>query len=501
MGIPDYILTIDQGTTGTRAGLVDKCGQLLCSTYQEITPRYPRPGWVENDPNEIMDSVYSTVEELFSEFEITSENIVSIGLTNQRETTLLWDKTNGAPAYNAISWQCRRSTDICKSLIEREYTDFVRKVTGLTIDPYFSASKIQWVLENVPGARTSAQLGNLAFGTIDSWIVWNLTNGRSHVIEISNASRTMLFDINKVEWSDDLLDLFEIPRSILPEVVPSSGRLTTVGGNFFSGRAIPITGMCGDQQSSLFGQCCFDPGMIKITYGTGAFLLVNIGETPLIVHDGILTTIAWQLEGEINYALEGSVFSAGATVQWVRDQIGLIKESSDIERLASDVNNNGGVYLVPAFNGLGAPHWDPQARASIQGLTSGSNKGHIARAALESIAYQCEDVIQSMGRSVENTSKVRVDGGASANNLLMQFQSDISHIEIERSSSVESTSLGAAYLAGLGAGFWANKDEIREIWKGSGLFSPTIDEKKRNALKSDWLKAISRSKRWAIDAG
>lgn len=500
MGIPGYILTIDQGTTGTRAGLVDEYGQLLWSTYQEITPLYPRPGWVEHDPNEIMDSVHTTIEALFDDFEISPESIVSVGLTNQRETIVLWDKKTGAPVYNSISWQCRRTTDICESLIANGYAAYVRNVTGLTIDPYFSASKIHWVLENVPGARESAQRGDLAFGTIDSWIVWNLTNGLSHVLEISNASRTMLFDINQLKWSDDLLSIFGIPRSILPEVIPSSGQLAMLGGNFFNGRSISLTGICGDQQSALFGQRCFNSGMVKITYGTGAFLLVNIGKSPLPASDGVLSTVAWQLDGEINYAFEGSVFSAGATVQWLRDKMGFIKETSEIEHVASEVNDNGGVYLVPAFNGLGAPHWDPQARGSIQGLTGGSNRGHIARAALESIAYQCDDVLQAMGPSVKQVeSKVRVDGGASANDLLMQFQSDISHVEIERALSVESTSLGAAYLAGLGAGYWADKDEISGTWKSSGSFSPTMGMEERKTLKCGWLKAVNRSKRWTID--
>ena len=498
MSTSGYILTIDQGTTGTRAGLVDESGKLLWSTYQEIRQQYRYSGWVEQNPTEILESVYSTVDSLFDDLEISPSAIKAIGVTNQRETTLVWNKQTGEPISNAIVWECRRTTGICNNMKEQGLSDTVAEVTGLTIDPYFSATKIRWILDNVTGADQDAKQGKLAFGTVDSWLIWNLTNGTQHIIDTSNASRTMLFDIRTKKWSDDMLQIMDIPRSMLPEVVPSSGRLTTSGGNFFGGHPIPICGIAGDQQSALFGQCCFSPGMLKITYGTGAFLLMNTGSEIVRSKAGLLTTVAWDLNGALNYALEGGVFSAGSTVQWLRDEMGVIEQSADIEELAQSVPDNGGVYLVPGFNGLGTPYWDPEARGSIHGLTRGSNRGHLARAALESIAYQCDDVLRLISaESGQQITSIRSDGGGSGNNMLMQFQADISGVLIERSLSIETTSLGAAYLAGLGIGFWDSQNQIERLWQSRGLFLPNMNLSRRELLRHYWLKAVERSLGWA----
>ena len=451
---PEYILSIDQGTTGTRAGIVNQDGKLVASRYQEIKQFYPKPGWVEQDPIEIFESVSNTVGKLLDECKIQFSSITSVGITNQRETIIAWDKTTGKPVYNAIVWQCRRTTNYCNLLIDKGLSQTIKNTTGLTIDPYFSATKISWILENVPGARTLADNGSLAFGTVDSWLVWNLSHGSSHIIDITNASRTMLFDINKLEWSDELLNIMNIPESMLPEVVPSSGELANVSFGL-NNPSLPLTGIAGDQQSALFGQGCFEPGMVKVTYGTGAFLLINTGTELISTGKELLTTIGWSLNGHVSYALEGAVFSAGSTIQWLRDQIKIINNSSEVEDLALSVEDNGGVFFVPAFSGLGSPYWDPEARATIQGITGGSNRGHIARAAIESIAYQCDDVINLMlTQSNISLKEFKADGGASVNNTLMQFQSDISNFNIQRSSTSESTLLGAAYLSGIGSGFW-----------------------------------------------
>ena len=498
MSTSGYILTIDQGTTGTRAGLVDETGKLLWSTYQEIRQQYKYTGWVEQNPTEILESVYSTVDSLIDDLEISPSAIKAIGVTNQRETTLVWNKQTGEPISNAIVWECRRTTGICNNMKEQGLSDTVAEVTGLTIDPYFSATKIRWILDNVTGADQDAKQGKLAFGTVDSWLVWNLTNGTQHIIDTSNASRTMLFEIRTKKWSDDMLKIMDIPMSMLPEIVPSSGRLTTSGGNFFGGHPIPICGIAGDQQRALFGQCCFFPGMLKVTYGTGAFLLMNTGSEIVSSKAGLLTTVAWDLNGALNYALEGGVFSAGSTVQWLRDEMGIIEQSADIEELAQSVPDNGGVYLVPGFNGLGTPYWDPEARGSIHGLTRGSNRGHLARAALESIAYQCDDVLRLMSaESGKQITTIRSDGGGSGNNMLMQFQADISGVLIERSLSIETTSLGAAYLAGLGIGFWDSQNQIERLWQSGGLFLPNMNLSRRDLLRHYWLKAVERSLGWA----
>ena len=414
-----YILTVDQGTTGTRASLVDHSGQILWTTYKEVPQIYPRPGWVEQDPLLITESVFQTIEDLLDDYEVSPNEIRGLGLTNQRETTILWNKETGEPISNAVVWQCRRTADMCNDMKEKGLADKVYEVTGLQIDPYFSATKIRWILDNVPGAHQMARNDKLAFGTVDSWLIWHLTNGRSHITDVSNASRTMLFDIKSSEWSKEMLEIMDIPENMLPEVVSSSGNITTVSGNHFGGYTVPISGIAGDQQSALFGQCCFNPGMLKVTYGTGAFLLMNTGSELVRSGEGLLSTVAWDIEGEITYALEGGVFSAGSAVQWLRDEMGLISQAEEIEILANSVSDNGGVYFVPAFNGLGSPYWDPFARGSIQGLTRGSNKGHLARAILESIAYQCNEVLSLMFAEANRPiTSLKADGGASSNGLL-----------------------------------------------------------------------------------
>ena len=494
---PEYILSIDQGTTGTRAGIVNQDGKLVASRYQEIKQFYPKPGWVEQDPIEIFESVSNTVGKLLDECKIQFSSITSVGITNQRETIIAWDKTTGKPVYNAIVWQCRRTTNYCNLLIDKGLSQTIKNTTGLTIDPYFSATKISWILENVPGARTLADNGSLAFGTVDSWLVWNLSHGSSHIIDITNASRTMLFDINKLEWSDELLNIMNIPESMLPEVVPSSGELANVSFGL-NNPSLPLTGIAGDQQSALFGQGCFEPGMVKVTYGTGAFLLINTGSELISTGKELLTTIGWSLNGHVSYALEGAVFSAGSTIQWLRDQIKIINNSSEVEDLALSVEDNGGVFFVPAFSGLGSPYWDPEARATIQGITGGSNRGHIARAAIESIAYQCDDVINLMlDQSNISLKEFKADGGASVNNTLMQFQSDISNFNIQRSSTSESTLLGVAYLSGIGSGFWSNIKDLASKWESGGSFSPTMSDVKRKLLKAGWNKAVERSLKWS----
>ena len=495
-----FILSIDQGTSGTRSSLVDSSGVIVGSAYQEITQYFPSPGWVEHDPEELFQSVLETIENLLDEFEVAPENIRSIGITNQRETTLIWDRRTGKPIYNAIGWQCRRSTYICEGYKEMGLQDNIQRVTGLTIDPYFCASKISWLLENVTGARELAREGRLAFGTVDSWIIWNLTNGLRHITDYTNASRTMLFDIRLGKWSEELAEAMDIPLSLLPEVVPSSGSVAEAGGNYFGGKAITITGIAGDQQSSLFGQACFDEGMVKTTYGTGAFILANLGNNPLRSQNELLTTIAWNLNGESIYALEGAVFSAGATIQWLRDELGIIESSKESETLANNVEDNGGVYFVPAFSGLGAPHWDPRARGSVSGISRGTNASHIARAALESIAFQCQDVFRVMQNDMKRDINVlRVDGGATENNLLMQFQADISDIDIQRSMDTETTSLGVAYLAGLGCNFWDSTDEIASLWLPGNTWKPGMLPSVRKKLSNDWSRAVNRAGNWIED--
>ena len=492
-----YILAIDQGTTGTTALLVDSSGRVVWQAYQEITQIYPQPGWVEHDPNEIFDSIIDTVDELFEATEIHPRQINSIGITNQRETTIIWDRSTGKPVCNAIVWQCRRTAQLCDALkargLEAEFTE----KTGLPIDAYFPATKIRWILDHIPDGQQRAASGELAFGTVDTWLLWQLTNGTVHATDVTNASRSMLYNIDALEWDAELLEALNIPSGVLPSVKASSGIFAHTGGNFFAGQAIPIAGIAGDQHAALFGQACFSPGMAKNTYGTGSFILINTGSERVRSQNGLLSIIAWDLGDGATYGLEGSIFSTGATVQWLRDGLQFIQESADIEALAASVEDNGGVYFIPAFTGLGAPHWDMYARGTILGITRGTTRAHIARAALEATAYQTRDALDAMKSDTGlDIPLLRVDGGATANDLMMQFQSDILGMSIERHATAETTALGAAYLAGLATGFWQNADEIAANWASDKRFEPAMDAERRNRLYNDWLRAVKRSKDW-----
>ena len=492
-----YILAIDQGTTGTTALLVDGSGRVVWQAYQEITQIYPQPGWVEHNPNEIFDSVMETVEDLLESTEISPRQLIAIGITNQRETTIVWERSTGRPVSNAIVWQCRRTAPLCDALMARGLEEDVAEKTGLPIDAYFPASKIRWILDHIPDGQQRAENGELAFGTVDTWLLWNLTNGTLHATDVTNASRSMLYNIDTLEWDPDLLEALDIPLAMLPSVKPSSGIFGYTGGNFFAGQAIPIAGVAGDQHAALFGQACFEPGMAKNTYGTGSFILMNTGTERVRSDHGLLSIIAWDLGEGVTYGLEGSIFSTGATVQWLRDGLQFIEASADVEALAASVEDNGGVYLVPAFTGLGAPHWDMYARGTIVGITRGTSRGHIARAALESTAYQTRDAVDAMRNDTGlDIPLLRVDGGGTANDLLMQFQSDMLGIPIERHAVAETTALGAAYLAGLATGFWQNTDEIAANWATDKRFDPSMDPDKRASLHHNWLRAIDRSKNW-----
>ena len=497
MLVSGYILTIDQGTTGTTALLVDGSGRVVWQAYREITQIYPQPGWVEHNPNEIFDSVIETVDELLEATEIHPRQIIAIGITNQRETTIIWERSTGKPVSNAIVWQCRRTAPLCDALTARGLEEDVAEKTGLPIDAYFPATKIRWILDHIPNGQQHAANGELAFGTVDTWLLWQLTNGTIHATDVTNASRSMLFNIDALEWDDELLDALDIPAAMLPSVKPSSGVFGYTGGNFFAGQAIPIAGVAGDQHAALFGQACFTPGMAKNTYGTGSFILINTGPERVRSQKGLLSIIAWDLGDGVTYGLEGSIFSTGATVQWLRDGLQFIEESADVEALAASVESNGGVYLVPAFTGLGAPHWDMYARGTIVGITRGTTRAHIARAALESTAYQTKDAMDAM---ISDTGLdiplLRVDGGGTANDLLMQFQSDILGVPIERHATTETTALGAAYLAGLATGFWQDTDEIAANWASDKRFEPAMDAELRNRLYDAWLRAVNRSKGW-----
>ena len=492
-----YILAIDQGTTGTTVALVNSRGELYASSYREITQFYPNLGWVEHDPQEILESVFSCMREVIEASKTSLKNIISIGITNQRETTLIWDRKSGIPIHKAIVWQCRRTTDICQEMIGTPEAKMITRVTGLSIDPYFSATKIKWILDSVPGAYNRAKEGSLAFGTVDTWIIWNMTKGKNHVTDVTNASRTMLFDLNALEWSQQILDIFDIPVELLPEICDSDAQFGLCEADILGEFKLPISGVIGDQHASMFGQACFSVGSAKCTYGTGAFLLMNTGKNIKISDRGLLSTLAWKVKGEVEYALEGSVFSAGATVQWLRDGLELIESSSEVEVLARSVQDNGGIYLVPAFTGLGAPHWDMNARATMVGMTRGTNKGHIARAALEAISYQCQEVLKIMQLdSGYEISELKVDGGASTNDLLMQMQADISNLKVNRSRVQETTVLGAAFIAGMGAGFWNSKSDISSIWDSQGVYTPLMTGEERTEKLSFWAKAVERSKEW-----
>ncbi len=497
MTSPGYILAIDQGTTGTTALLVDGRGKVIWQSYLEITQIYAQAGWVEHDPSEIFNSVIDTVDDLLEATEISPRQLNSVGITNQRETTIIWERSTGKPVSNAIVWQCRRTAPLCDSLKARGLEAAVADKTGLPIDAYFPATKIRWILDNIPNGQQRAERGELAFGTVDTWLLWNLTNGTVHATDVSNASCSMLYNINTLEWDADLLNELNIPATILPSVLPSSTTYGYTGGNFFAGQAIPIASMVGDQQAALFGQACFEPGMSKNTYGTGSFILINTGSDRVRSEHGLMSIIAWDLGDGVTYGLEGSIFSTGATVQWLRDGLQIIEESSDVEGLAASVEDNGGVYLVPAFTGLAAPHWDMYSRGTIVGITRGTNRGHFARAALESTAYQTRDAVDAMQSDTGLEIPIlRVDGGGTANDLMMQFQADILGIPIERHAIAETTALGAAYLAGLATGFWKDTDEIAANWESDRQYIPSMDDSQRERLYNDWQRAIGRSKNW-----
>lgn len=486
-----YVLSIDQGTTSTRAIIFDKNTRIMGSGQKEFEQIFPKPGWVEHNANDIWASVLAVIAEALATANISSSEIAAIGLTNQRETTVIWDKHTGQPIYNAIVWQSRQTSEICDDLKARGYQDFFYKKTGLILDAYFSATKIQWILNHVEGARQRAERGDLLFGTIDTWILWKLTDGKVHVTDYSNASRTMLFNIYDLKWDKEILSLLDIPRNLLPEVRPSSEVYGhTTASNFF-GHKVPISGIAGDQQAALFGQTCFEPGMAKNTYGTGCFMLMNTGEKPIPSQNGLLTTIAWGLNKQVHYALEGSIFVAGSAVQWLRDGLQLIQSASETEALASAVASTDGVYFVPAFVGLGAPYWDDKARGSIFGLTRGTQKEHIVRATLESLAYQTKDVLDAMCKDSEISLKaLKVDGGAVSNNFLMQFQSDLLGVDVQRPIINETTALGVAYLAGLAVGFWKDTEDIENHWILDKKFQPLMDPIMREDLYQGWKKAV-----------
>lgn len=492
-----YVMALDAGTTSNRCILFNEKGETCSVAQREFRQYFPKPGWVEHDADEIWASQLGVAVEAMNMISATAEDIAAIGITNQRETVIVWEKNTGEPVYNAIVWQCRRTSEYCDSLIERGLTEKFREKTGLVIDAYFSATKIKWILDNVLGAREKAEQGELLFGTVETWLIWKLTKGAVHVTDYSNASRTMLFNINTLEWDDEILAELDIPKCMLPQPKPSSCIYGEADASFLGG-TIPIAGAAGDQQAALFGQTCFNPGEAKNTYGTGCFLLMNTGETPVFSRNGLVTTIAWGLDGKINYALEGSIFVAGAAVQWLRDEMRIIDSAEDSEYMAQKEKDTNGCYVVPAFTGLGAPHWDQYARGTIVGITRGVNKYHIIRATLESIAYQVNDVLEAMkADSGISLSSLKVDGGASANNFLMQIQSDIINAPVNRPQCVETTAMGAAYLAGLAVGYWKDKQDVIRNWKIDSTFSPAIGEEERKIRLRGWNKAVKYAYGWA----
>ena len=488
-----YILALDQGTTSSRAIVFDHSGKICSVAQKEFTQHFPKPGWVEHDPNEIWSSEAAVIDEAISAIDINGLDIAAIGITNQRETTIVWDIDTEEPIYNAIVWQDRRTAEYCDKLKAQGLVDKVREKTGLIIDAYFSGTKIKWILDNVPGARERAEKGKLRFGNVDSWLVWRLTRGEVHCTDVTNASRTMLFNINTLQWDDDLLKLLDIPRSMMPEVKSSSEVYGHTKTTIFA-HEVPIAGIAGDQQSALFGQMCLTPGSIKNTYGTGCFVMLNIGDKPLLSKNNLLTTVAWKIGDEVKYALEGSIYVGGSVVQWLRDGLGFIKSSSEVEELASSVPDSGGVYFVPALTGLAAPYWDQYARGTIVGITRGTTRAHIARAALDGIAFQTYDIAQAMARDLgAPLTELKVDGGASRNNLLMQFQSNLLGIPVVRPKITETTALGAAYLAGLAVGFWKNIDEIKSQWQVERTFNPVPENEEIENAKKGWQDAIQRT--------
>lgn len=488
-----YILALDQGTSSSRAIVFDDLGHIVSSSQKEFTQIFPRPGWVEHNPMEIWSSQASVIAEAITSIDINGENIAAIGITNQRETTVVWDAETGEPVYNAIVWQDRRTSELCDALKKDGRVDLIRSKTGLIIDAYFSATKILWILENVPGARQRAEEGKLRFGTVDSWLIWMLTRGGVHVTDVSNASRTMLFNIHTLEWDKELLGLFGIPESMMPQVKSSSEIYGYTKTTIFA-HEVPIAGIAGDQQAALFGQMCTEPGSVKNTYGTGCFLLMNSGERPIMSSNNLLTTIAWKIGDTVNYALEGSIFVAGSAVQWLRDGLGIIRSSSEIEALACSVPDNGGVFFVPALTGMGAPYWDQYAKGGIYGISRGTTAAHIARATLEGIAFQTMDIVKAMQKDAGISLKeLKVDGGAASNNLLMQFQADILGTTVIRPKITETTALGAAYLAGLATGYWQSIDHIKSQWEAETRFSPLALPEKVNELKEGWAEAVRRT--------
>jgi glycerol kinase len=496
----DHILSLDQGTTSSRAIVFDRAGGIVSIAQKEFTQIFPRPGWVEHDPGEIWSTQLGVAAEAVVKAGLDISRIHAIGITNQRETTVVWDRQTGKAVCNAIVWQDRRTAGYCDSLKAQGMAETIRGKTGLVVDAYFSATKVRWILEEVPGARGLADAGRLAFGTVDTWLLWNLTNGKVHATDVSNASRTMLFNIHTLDWDDELLAVFGVPRSMLPKVQASSGLFGDTE-RILTSRPVPIAGIAGDQQSALFGQMCTEPGMVKNTYGTGCFMLMNTGERPVASSNNLLTTVAWQVGSKTQYALEGSVFIGGAIVQWLRDGLGIIRTSAEVEELAMAVPSSEGVYVVPAFAGLGAPYWEPHARGTIVGLTRGSTRSHIARATLDSIAYQTCDVLRAMEADAGiPIRELRVDGGATANNLLMQFQSDILDVRVIRPRITETTAAGAAYLAGLATGFWSGTEEIARQWQPDRSFTPDMPGDRRGEMLKGWQRAIRAAKAWAAES-
>lgn len=492
-----YILSLDQGTTSSRAILFDKGGNIVSTAQKEFRQIYPKPGWVEHDATEIWSTQAGVAAEAVTKKGYNGNNIAGIGITNQRETTIVWDRETGTPVYNAIVWQDRRTAEFCDELKEKGLASKIQEKSGLVLDAYFSGTKVKWILDNVEGVREKAEAGKLAFGTVDSWLIWNLTRGELHITDVTNASRTLLFNINTMDWDDELLEIMDVPRSMLPEVKQSSEVYGRTKTTIFASK-VPIAGIAGDQQAALFGQMCSKQGMVKNTYGTGCFMLMNIGDKPIPSKNNLLTTVAWKVDGKTSYALEGSIFIAGAVVQWLRDEMGLINKSSDVEGLASQVEDSGGAYLVPAFAGLGAPYWDQYARGTVVGMTRGTGAAHIARAALDSICYQTMDVVSAMNAdSGIDIRELRVDGGATVNNLMMQFQSDILQVPVIRPNVTETTALGAAYLAGLAVGYWPDMDSISEQWQVEKRFEPSMDKSKVDELTKGWKRAVKAARVWA----
>ncbi|CDI49899.1 glycerol kinase GlpK [Clostridium tetani] len=491
-----YVMALDQGTTSSRCIIFNERGLIVSVAQREFKQIYPKGGWVEHDPMEIWATQFSVATEAMAKANIEASEIASIGITNQRETTIVWDKRTGLPVYNAIVWQCRRTAQICDELKEKGLTETIRNKTGLVLDAYFSGTKIKWILDNVAGVREEAEKGNLIFGTVDTWLIWNLTKGKVHVTDYSNASRTMIYNIHELKWDDELLEALDIPKSMLPEVKPSSYVYGETNSTLF-GSSIPIAGVAGDQQAALFGQMCHQEGTAKSTYGTGCFLLMNTGEKAVKSENGLLTTIAFGIDGKVEYALEGSIFIGGAAIQWLRDELRMLKDSPESERYATAVEDTNGVYMVPAFVGLGAPYWDPYARGAIVGLTRGATKEHFIRATLESLAYQTYDVLNAMREdSGIDLKALRVDGGASANDFLMQFQADILGVPVQRPEVIETTALGAAYLAGLAVGYWKDKKDVAQNWAISKTFEPDMTKERREELLEGWHEAVKRSMNW-----